>query len=246
MASTDPVRCLICLSDVVEQVARPENCDHSFCLDCIMEWSRNTNTCPVDRIMFNVIYQMDHPGGKVKNTVKVEMPLNKKEDVSEDQQVICEKCGRSDFVHLLLMCSTCEAGYHAACLTPRLGAVPAQDWMCQECTDSHGGLLAEETGVSDEEMAYLLAEAAPTPGRLRLSTLTSTSASIGTRHSKRLRAQASKGSSHQSPSAQHVPKYLLKLTVPCDKNDPRSSSNIQNLCSPEMRHKRKRGGSDMQ
>ncbi|XP_041917849.1 PHD and RING finger domain-containing protein 1-like [Alosa sapidissima] len=245
MAPPDPVRCLICFSNVVGQVAIPENCDHSFCLDCIMEWSRNTNTCPVDRITFNVIYQTDYPGGKVKNTVKVERPLNKKEDVSDDQ-VICEKCGRSDFGHLLIMCSTCETGYHATCLTPPLGAVPAQDWMCQECTDSHGSFFAEEDGVSAEEIAYLLAEAAPTPGRLRLSTLTSTSASIGTRRSKRLRAQASKGSNHQTHSAQHVPKYLLKLTVPCDKNDPSSSSNIKNLCSPELGHKRKRGGTDVQ
>lgn len=185
--------------------------------------------------MFNFIYQMDCLGGKVKNMVKVES----KGDISEDL-IICEKCGRSELGHLLIMCSTCETGYHIHCLTPSLSAVPTQAWVCQECADNHGSFSAEEEVVSDDEITYLLSEAAPTQGRLRLSTLTSTPAAMSSRHSKRLRARASKGSCHRTHSTQHVPKYLLKATVPCDKNETSSSSNIQNIFSPKLRHKRKR------
>lgn len=56
--------------------------------------------------------------------------------------------------------------------------------------------------MSDDEIAYLLSDAAPTQGRLRLSTLTFTPALMSSRRSKRLRAQASKGSCHRTHSTQ--------------------------------------------
>lgn len=35
---SDP--CAICLGRLKGPVGSPENCDHSFCLDCILEWSK--------------------------------------------------------------------------------------------------------------------------------------------------------------------------------------------------------------
>lgn len=62
-------KCSICLLRFKEQeVGTPENCEHIFCLDCITEWSRNVNTCPVDRITFNSITVRACAGGQVLRT----------------------------------------------------------------------------------------------------------------------------------------------------------------------------------
>lgn len=59
-------KCSICLLRFKDQeVGTPENCDHIFCVDCISEWAKNVNTCPVDRITFNSIIVKTHAGGSV-------------------------------------------------------------------------------------------------------------------------------------------------------------------------------------
>ena len=40
-------RCPVCLSRFVGQrIGMPETCDHAFCLDCIMEWSKVSSVNP--------------------------------------------------------------------------------------------------------------------------------------------------------------------------------------------------------
>lgn len=49
-------KCPICLIKFRKQaVGNPSICDHCFCLECILEWSKNVNTCPVDRQEFTLI-----------------------------------------------------------------------------------------------------------------------------------------------------------------------------------------------
>lgn len=67
-------KCSICLLRFKEQeVGTPETCEHIFCLDCITEWSKNVNTCPVDRIMFNTIIVRTCAGGRVLRTEPVKV-----------------------------------------------------------------------------------------------------------------------------------------------------------------------------
>jgi PHD and RING finger domain-containing protein 1 len=64
-------KCPICLLPFRNQeVANPASCEHCFCLDCIMEWSKNVNTCPVDRQSFSVINVRTKIGGKVNQSLK--------------------------------------------------------------------------------------------------------------------------------------------------------------------------------
>ncbi|XP_016333354.1 PHD and RING finger domain-containing protein 1-like, partial [Sinocyclocheilus anshuiensis] len=78
----DSEKCPICLNSFHEQpVATPESCEHYFCLDCILEWSNNANSCPVDRIVFNNILLRKCYGGKVQKTYLV---LGS-EQISEDE-----------------------------------------------------------------------------------------------------------------------------------------------------------------
>lgn len=65
-------KCSICLMRFTEQeVGTPQNCEHIFCLDCIMEWSKNVNTCPVDRMKFDFIVVRACAGGRVLRTEPV-------------------------------------------------------------------------------------------------------------------------------------------------------------------------------
>lgn len=67
-------KCSICLMRfTTQEVGTPQNCEHIFCLDCITEWSKNVNTCPVDRITFDSIVVRACAGGRVLRTEPVKV-----------------------------------------------------------------------------------------------------------------------------------------------------------------------------
>lgn len=45
----------------------------------------------------------------------------------------CEVCGSPDNEHEMLLCDSCNAGYHMGCLQPILKKVPADEWICPRC-----------------------------------------------------------------------------------------------------------------
>uniref|UniRef100_A0A3Q4GJ04 PHD and ring finger domains 1 n=1 Tax=Neolamprologus brichardi TaxID=32507 RepID=A0A3Q4GJ04_NEOBR len=120
----DSVKCYICLNPFEKQtVGSLENCQHVFCLECILQWSQTANTCPVDRISFTLHYILS---------------VRKNEDGGDEEEgssaaVICEECGRGDRRHRLLVCILCDSGYHMHCLRPTLNTRPEGDWVCPEC-----------------------------------------------------------------------------------------------------------------
>jgi len=66
---TEP--CAICLG-VLTKVSAINGCLHVFCFDCIDEWSKNTNTCPMCKSEFTKIKQKDDPSKikKVKRKIQ--------------------------------------------------------------------------------------------------------------------------------------------------------------------------------
>ena len=48
----------------------------------------------------------------------------------------CEVCELIDDEHVMLLCDSCNRGWHTYCLTPPLSAVPKGDWLCTECLRS--------------------------------------------------------------------------------------------------------------
>ena len=48
-------QCAVCLSDQAVRPAALDGCEHRFCRDCVLEWSRVTNLCPVCRRAFSAI-----------------------------------------------------------------------------------------------------------------------------------------------------------------------------------------------
>ncbi|XP_051979316.1 PHD and RING finger domain-containing protein 1-like [Xyrauchen texanus] len=152
----DSEKCPICLNSFHEQpVATPEACEHYFCIDCILEWSKNANSCPVDRIVFNSILLRKCYGGKVQKTIAVQkfVKPGQEEQVELDlDQTSCEVCGGRDCEDHLLLSNGCDAGYHTECLTPPLNAIPVEEWFCPECIFNNWSSGSDQ--VSEDESIF--------------------------------------------------------------------------------------------
>ncbi|CAB3995214.1 Av71 muscle cell intermediate filament [Paramuricea clavata] len=59
----EPHNCVICL-DKVSCRGKLSVCQHWFCFACILEWSKNTNTCPVCKMTFRCISKSHLVQGK--------------------------------------------------------------------------------------------------------------------------------------------------------------------------------------
>ncbi|KAM9376337.1 uncharacterized protein phrf1 [Pholidichthys leucotaenia] len=210
----DREKCPICLNSFSNQpVATPQNCEHYFCLDCILEWAKNANSCPVDRISFNSIYLRKCYGGKVKKMITVQKPVKKGEEETVDldlEQTHCEVCGSSDREDRLLLCDGCDAGYHMECLTPPLNSVPVEEWFCPECEASNRNPRGSAEELSDTH---------GTPSTARSSTSRPqphaagpTRAIARTQQSERVRANVNRHRISQARSSQLAPTYLMQST----------------------------------
>ncbi|NXG91196.1 PHRF1 protein, partial [Stercorarius parasiticus] len=203
----DGENCPICLNTFRDQaVGTPENCSHYFCLDCIVEWSKNANSCPVDRILFKYISIRAHFGGKILKKIPVENTKTQGND-GEDDPTFCEVCGRSDREDRLLLCDGCDAGYHMECLNPPLSEVPVDEWFCPACAPMGASAAADTDHVSEEEVAALVADVIPTTSRLRPHVRTR--AIARTRQSERVRATVNRNRITTAQQIQHVPRYLM-------------------------------------
>ncbi|KAM3855675.1 PHD and RING finger domain-containing protein 1 isoform 2-T2 [Vipera latastei] len=202
----DAENCPICLNTFRDQaVGTPENCAHYFCLDCIVEWSKNANSCPVDRIIFKSICVRVRFDGEILKKIPVENTKSQEDGLEEDP-TFCEVCGRSDREDRLLLCDGCDAGYHMECLNPPLSEVPVDEWFCPPCAPANA-TPAEADQVSEEEVASLIADVIPTTSRLRPSARTR--AIARTRQSERVRATVNRNRITTAQRIQHVPSYLM-------------------------------------
>ncbi|KAM7396487.1 hypothetical protein PAMP_019523 [Pampus punctatissimus] len=210
----DSEKCPICLNSFNSQpVATPESCEHYFCLDCILEWAKNANSCPVDRIAFNSIYLRKCYGGKVRKMITVQKPMKEGQEETVDfdlEQTNCEVCGGSDREDRLLLCDGCDSGYHMECLTPPLDAVPVEEWFCPECeaNNRHSRGSAEE--VSDTES--LPSTARPATSRSQSRAAGSTRVIARTQQSERVRASVNRHRITQARTSQLAPTYLMQST----------------------------------
>jgi len=59
----------------------------------------------------------------------------------------CESCGESDDSNTILVCDSCELGYHTACLDPSTATAAENDWHCPKCLVGTGEFGFEDGGV---------------------------------------------------------------------------------------------------
>ncbi|KAF2743506.1 PLU-1-domain-containing protein [Sporormia fimetaria CBS 119925] len=59
----------------------------------------------------------------------------------------CEACGQDYDPSNILLCDSCDAGYHGYCLDPPIDGVPEYDWHCPKCLVGTGEFGFEEGAV---------------------------------------------------------------------------------------------------
>merc|ERR1719483_1702938 len=60
--------------------------------------------------------------------------------VEKVEQFACKKCGQPDHPEWILLCDSCDVGWHASCLRPSLVVIPEGEWFCPDC--NHKKLLS--------------------------------------------------------------------------------------------------------
>lgn len=160
-SSGDP--CPICLGRMKGEIGSPETCDHTFCLECILEWSKTNNSCPQDRIPFLVVFVRREVGGAIIRRVGVaESKPDDIPDAEEEDPTFCEICGRCDHEDRLLLCDGCDLGYHLECLDPPLENVPINEWFCPDCQAvNNTATAAQVVDIEDGELHDLIDDATP-------------------------------------------------------------------------------------
>lgn len=147
-------KCPICLLAFKQQeVGTPESCDHTFCVECIQEWSKNVNTCPVDRQPFTLILVRATLNGKITREIHVETPAPQQDLEIIEDPTYCEICGSCDREDRMLLCDGCDLGYHLECLDPPLQDVPEGSWYCEHC------YISDESDIGIYEIQMLFNDA---------------------------------------------------------------------------------------
>ncbi|XP_032682301.1 uncharacterized protein LOC116849350 isoform X2 [Odontomachus brunneus] len=55
-------------------------------------------------------------------------------DVEEaEDEYACQKCSKADHPEWILLCDSCDKGWHCSCLRPALMLIPEGDWFCPPC-----------------------------------------------------------------------------------------------------------------
>ncbi|XP_032581111.1 ankyrin repeat domain-containing protein 11 [Drosophila sechellia] len=88
------------------------------------------------------------------------------DDLEEDAEEACQKCGKSDHPEWILLCDTptCNKGYHCSCLSPVLFYIPEGDWHCPPCQQEQLIAALErqleqyDTLVAQKQQERILAE----------------------------------------------------------------------------------------
>lgn len=181
-------KCPICLHSFREQeIGMPNICEHSFCAPCIEEWSKNVQTCPIDRKAFSYIIVKDrYENGKIVREIKVVAQTTTLSIDDDDNDVtLCEICSQGDREDRMLLCDDCNLGYHMDCLNPPLTEVPTGSWYCDNC-------FASELSSGEDDINQLIEELETEIGipetRLRVRRVDDQPRITRTRQSERIRA----------------------------------------------------------
>lgn len=194
-------KCPICLHSFRDQpLGVPNACDHSYCMQCIEEWARNVQTCPIDRLAFTSIARYE--GGRFVERVPVEartteLVLNDDQDLTH-----CELCNATDREDCMLLCDGCNRGYHMDCLQPALTEIPASSWYCDYCFDSDASANDDEAAISELITELEQIGVPETRLRVRYSETVVAPRITRTRQSERIRATIL---SRIAPSRRHAP-----------------------------------------
>ena len=58
---------------------------------------------------------------------------------------MCETCGESGDEVKLLICESCDRGFHTYCLNPPLKDIPKNSWNCSQCLMAKRSMMQQES-----------------------------------------------------------------------------------------------------
>jgi PHD and RING finger domain-containing protein 1 len=120
-----------------QEVGTPDTCDHIFCVGCLKEWSKNVNTCPVDRQVFNAILVRRYSDREIVRRIPVRPgPRSRRNPYGRIfllREPYCQVCGQCDGEDRMITCNGCRLVYHVECLIPLLHVIPVVHWLCPIC-----------------------------------------------------------------------------------------------------------------
>ncbi|RWS31197.1 remodeling and spacing factor 1-like isoform X1 [Leptotrombidium deliense] len=67
------------------------------------------------------------------SVVRSDSESDEEESDEENDDTPCRRCGKYDHPEWILLCDSCDSGYHTACLNPPLMLIPDGDWFCPPC-----------------------------------------------------------------------------------------------------------------
>jgi hypothetical protein len=147
--------CSICL-DGMKNRTTLNHCKHEFCKDCIENWSKMTNLCPLCKVEFSRITFFAGHHKKVKKIEKRSLHLDEEEAEELDCMEACIVCGRDDDEPLLLVCDECNY-YVCHTYCDNLKGIPEGEWKCPDCRHTdflrrvRMNILNNEEDEQDEE-----------------------------------------------------------------------------------------------
>jgi len=149
-------QCLVCLERLLPAVLRGLlPCGHAqFCHDCIEEWSRTSNKCPLCAVRFHTLklVAQDEDGKMLELTTSEVADQTLAEDPGVSWELVaCQLCGSDEDEHILLLCDSCNAGYHTSCLG--MDCLPYLDaWYCDGCLPLLTQEQAEQQWIAMERV----------------------------------------------------------------------------------------------
>ena len=202
-------KCPICLHSFREQeVGKPNVCDHMYCAPCIEEWSKQVQTCPIDRKEFTrIIVKRGFGDSEIVREMQV---VAQHTELNVDDLTYCEVCNQCDREDSLLLCDGCNRGFHMDCLAPALLEIPSGSWYCDNCFASDASSVADDAENLNHLIAELEMEIGVPETRLRVRRIEETPRITRTRQSERIRAAIM---SRIAPSHRHAPTGITESAL---------------------------------
>lgn len=131
--------CVICLLEIPTKKAVIRDCKHEFCVDCLNEWTKITNKCPICKTEFFSINFFKGDNFIARKKIEAKKQVHEELKDSEDEIIanaeeVCYMCNSSENDNYLLICDKCLSKCcHTKCLDPPIDFVPQSEWFCDFC-----------------------------------------------------------------------------------------------------------------
>lgn len=135
--------CAICLDEICESKG-VLNCGHEYCFECIDQWTKSDNSCPLCKIKSKTLSMFLGP--TLSNSIVltdrhlvVEQELNQAEAEVANADSFCYVCHYTNQQNVMLVCDSCLLkSCHIFCLDPPMHYIPESEWYCDFCVREKG------------------------------------------------------------------------------------------------------------